>query len=106
MPRLTLANISPNTRELLLLSLMALYRIWIGYLIYALLRIFSLLRILPRPSEQHLMVNMQVLGIGGCFSFYPAKTLGCLGDGGAVITPCSKIASKVSRFGIMAVHNN
>ena len=37
-------------------------------------------------------------GIGGCFSFYPAKTLGCLGDGGAVITPCSKIASKVRQI--------
>lgn len=25
-------------------------------------------------------------GLGGCISFYPAKILGCLGDGGAVIT--------------------
>jgi dTDP-4-amino-4,6-dideoxygalactose transaminase len=25
-------------------------------------------------------------GIGGTFSFYPAKTLGCFGDGGAVVT--------------------
>lgn len=24
-------------------------------------------------------------GVAGCFSFYPAKTLGCLGDGGAII---------------------
>ena len=25
-------------------------------------------------------------GIGGCISFYPAKVIGCLGDGGAIIT--------------------
>ncbi len=25
-------------------------------------------------------------GIGGCLSFYPAKIIGCLGDGGAIIT--------------------
>ena len=30
-------------------------------------------------------------GLGGCFSFYPAKILGCLGDGGAVITNDIKI---------------
>lgn len=30
-------------------------------------------------------------GYGGCFSFYPAKILGCLGDGGAVITNNKKI---------------
>ena len=30
-------------------------------------------------------------GIGGCISFYPAKTLGCLGDGGVVITKYKKI---------------
>ena len=30
-------------------------------------------------------------GAAGCFSFYPAKTLGCLGDGGCLITNDDKI---------------
>jgi len=34
-------------------------------------------------------------GIGGCFSFYPAKILGCLGDGGAVIMNSKKIYKKI-----------
>ncbi len=35
------------------------------------------------------------IGQAGCFSFYPAKILGCLGDGGAVVTNDEKIADKV-----------
>lgn len=31
-------------------------------------------------------------GIGGCISFYPAKIVGCLGDGGALITNNDKLA--------------
>ena len=34
-------------------------------------------------------------GVGGCLSFYPAKVLGCLGDGGAVITNNRKIYNKI-----------
>jgi dTDP-4-amino-4,6-dideoxygalactose transaminase len=34
-------------------------------------------------------------GSAGCFSFYPAKVLGCLGDGGAVVTNDEQIAEKV-----------
>ena len=34
-------------------------------------------------------------GEAGTFSFFPAKTLGCFGDGGAVITNKEDIASKV-----------
>ncbi len=34
-------------------------------------------------------------GLTGTFSFFPAKTLGCFGDGGAIITDDDKIASKV-----------
>lgn len=35
------------------------------------------------------------LGIAGCFSFYPGKNLGCLGEGGAVVTNELDIAAQV-----------
>ncbi len=34
-------------------------------------------------------------GITGCFSFYPAKILGCFGDGGALTTNSEEIAEEV-----------
>jgi dTDP-4-amino-4,6-dideoxygalactose transaminase len=34
-------------------------------------------------------------GAAGVFSFYPAKTLGCLGDGGAIITDDDAFAAEV-----------
>ena len=34
-------------------------------------------------------------GVAGTFSFFPAKTLGCFGDGGGIITDDSEIADKV-----------
>lgn len=34
-------------------------------------------------------------GLGGCISFYPAKVLGCLGDGGAVLTNDPEMARTV-----------
>ncbi len=34
-------------------------------------------------------------GLGGVFSFYPAKVLGCFGDGGIIVTNNDEIASKV-----------
>ncbi len=37
-------------------------------------------------------------GLTGCFSFYPAKILGCFGDGGAVVTDDEKIAEKIRLF--------
>jgi dTDP-4-amino-4,6-dideoxygalactose transaminase len=37
-------------------------------------------------------------GVAGTFSFFPAKTLGCFGDGGAVITNQSEIAEKVKEL--------
>jgi len=35
------------------------------------------------------------LGAAGCFSFYPTKNLGCLGDGGAIVTNESSLAATV-----------
>lgn len=34
-------------------------------------------------------------GLAGCFSFYPAKILGCAGDGGALVTDDDALAEKV-----------
>lgn len=35
------------------------------------------------------------LGLTGCFSFYPAKILGCAGDGGIITTDSSEVDEKV-----------
>lgn len=37
-------------------------------------------------------------GLAGCFSFYPAKLLGALGDGGAVTTNSAEVAEAVRRL--------
>jgi dTDP-4-amino-4,6-dideoxygalactose transaminase len=34
-------------------------------------------------------------GLAGCFSFYPAKILGCAGDGGAVVSDSLEIIDKI-----------
>ncbi len=39
-----------------------------------------------------------VFSLAACFSFYPAKLLGALGDAGAVVTNDKKIADKISLF--------
>ena len=37
-------------------------------------------------------------GLAGAFSFYPAKILGCFGDGGALVTNDAEVARKVRLF--------
>lgn len=37
-------------------------------------------------------------GVGGCISFYPAKVVGCLGDGGAIITNNDELANFAKSF--------
>ena len=34
-------------------------------------------------------------GVGGCISFYPAKIIGCFGDGGIVLSNDNEIANKI-----------
>lgn len=38
------------------------------------------------------------IGIAGCFSFYPTKNLGAIGDGGMVVTSDNKLADSISKL--------
>ena len=40
-------------------------------------------------------INAGLFGVAGSYSFYPAKTLGCFGDGGAVVTNDDEIAEYI-----------
>lgn len=39
--------------------------------------------------------NVGTFGAVGCFSFYPTKNLGCIGDGGAIVSNDPKLAEKI-----------
>lgn len=49
--------------------------------------------------------HVGTIGDIGCFSFYPTKTLGACGDGGAVVTNNDLLARKLKRFRIYGEGN-
>ena len=43
-------------------------------------------------------IKAGLFGVAGSYSFYPAKTLGCFGDGGAVVTDDDNVAARIRQL--------
>jgi len=50
------------------------------------------------PGAMYKGKRVGSLGDAGCFSFYPTKNLGAIGDGGAVITNYKDLAQRIERL--------
>jgi dTDP-4-amino-4,6-dideoxygalactose transaminase len=95
-PQLVEAAITPNTKALLPVHL------------YGQAADVDALREIARRHNLHLVEDAcqahgatykgrkaGSLGVAGCFSFYPGKNLGCLGEGGAVVTSNPELAQRM-----------
>jgi dTDP-3-amino-3,4,6-trideoxy-alpha-D-glucose transaminase len=60
------------------------------------------LHLLEDAAQAHGALHKQrrcgAVGTAGCFSFYPSKNLGALGDGGAIVTSNSELAKRLRRL--------